>query len=86
MRVAETTYIHLSTYDDSLRTDNDDTRCGKLLRYKVPGEEHVSPVGDGSPISVPEMSLKVEDTKADIPKEVPPMSLNSVGTNGTAGG
>lgn len=53
VRVAETTYMHLSTYDDSLVTDNDDSCCGKFISYKVPGEGAVTSVGDVSSMEVP---------------------------------
>lgn len=59
MVVAETSYRHLSTYDDSFRTDNDDSCWGKFSRYKVPGELIVTSVGDASPIEVPNAAVNV---------------------------
>lgn len=46
--VAESTYVHLSAYDDSLVTDDDDSWCGWLIRYAVPDEVIVTSVGDVS--------------------------------------
>lgn len=57
--VTETTYIHLSTYDDSLVTDNDEHWCGKKIIYVAHGEVTVTSVGDVSPNHVPEIAVVV---------------------------
>lgn len=59
VRVSETTYITLSTYDDSFLTDNDDHWCGCSINYKAHGEDAVTPVGDVSSIHVPEYAVIV---------------------------
>ncbi len=59
--VAETTYSHLPAYDDSFRTDNSSSCCGKFLIYVAHGEITVSPVGDGSSNSVPEITSCLEN-------------------------
>lgn len=89
VRVAETTYIHLSTYDDPLRTDNDDSRRGKLLNYKAPGEDTVPSVGDVSSMSVPEISIneKIAKTRGILVRRRGALaSLKHVGVIGTTGG